>query len=127
MLKSSLIVVLSLVVGLPSSIAAESWMALSMVEMEHESTQSMTMHDSHGEQHTVSAMGHSSTHAVDAHEHDKADCDEYCMSCSSHCSSSAIISNELIMLEQNIKQLIAHSASIAARAKRLYRPPISLQ
>ena len=58
------------------------------------------------------------------HEHDADDCDEYCMNCSNHCSSTAIVTTSAHPFALDRKFSRAASADLSTRATLLFRPPI---
>lgn len=83
--------------------------------------------------HQLSHAGHGG-HAMHApeqlssmsatHDHNADDCDDYCMSCSNHCSSSAIVSSSKNTFELDREFEYPASAHTLSRAYLLFRPPI---
>ena len=118
---------MSLVVllALPLNAGAATWMAMSMAESgEVTEVLDSSASPQHDHQHHMS-MGSNQSHDSDSdHEHDSEDCDEHCMSCSSHCYSSSITSD--VADYQNLRSRHA-STTLGVTLTReylLYRPPI---
>ena len=125
MFKHPLIVSLIVLLALPLNAGAATWMAMSMAES-GEVTEVLDSSDSlhHDHQQHMSMGGNHSLDIDSNHEHDSEDCDEHCMSCSSHCYSSSITS--AVADFQNQRSL--HASKIfgvkLTREYLLYRPPI---
>jgi hypothetical protein len=125
MLKRPLILSLIVLLALPLNAGAATWMAMSMTES-GEAVELLEYSDNlHHEHQQHMSMG--SNHSLDSdsnHEHDSEDCDEHCMSCSSHCYGSSITS--AVADFQNQRSL--HASTISGvkltREYLLYRPPI---
>lgn len=75
----------------------------------------------HEQMHEETEESQSSGHV---YEHDSDDCDEYCMNCSNHCSSTAIVTTAAHPFMLNRKFSRAASANLSTRATLLFRPPI---
>ena len=123
LLKRPLIMSLIVLLALPLNAGAATWMAMSMAET-GEVTEVLDFSDSlHNDHQQHMSMG--SNQSLDSnHEHDSEDCDEHCMSCSSHCYNSSITS--AVADFQNQRSL--HAGTILGvkltREYLLYRPPI---
>lgn len=124
MIKRYIITALVLLMLAPLNAGASAWMAESspMVETDEVAMAEMLMpgHD-HG-----AMMGSSEKQSMmDAHDHDAEDCDDYCMNCSNHCSSTAIVpsSSNIFELDRKFNRTITGDTS--SRASLLFRPPIS--
>lgn len=61
---------------------------------------------------------------MESHDHSAEDCDEYCMSCSNHCSNTAIISGSQLTSYPGCRFTHTRGANLASRAYLLFRPPI---
>ena len=61
---------------------------------------------------------------MDAHYHGAEECDDYCMNCSSHCSSTAIISSPSDAYDFDRKFGRATAVDTSSLVYLLYRPPI---
>lgn len=62
---------------------------------------------------------------MDAHDHGPEDCDDYCMNCSNHCSSTVIISSSSSSFALDRKFNRTITGNTLSRTYLLYRPPIS--
>jgi len=69
----------------------------------------------------MSSPGHA---MMAAHDHDAAECDEYCMNCSSHCYTTAIVSSGSSSPHSASLSTGLESGDTADRAYLLFRPPI---
>lgn len=84
----------------------------------------MTMDEAGSHDHSAMAGdGHLQT-MMESHDHGEEDCDEYCMSCSNHCSSTAIISGSAQTFDPSARFARCTVAHVANRADLLFRPPI---
>lgn len=79
--------------------------------------------DARRSMHIAGAAGHDNA-MMEAHDHSAAECDEYCMNCSSHCTSTAIVSSGSIFLAPASQPHRFASGTTADRAFLLFRPPI---
>ena len=123
MTKRYIITALILVMLAPLNAGASPWMAqsssdpgageMAMPQM------GMAGHD-HG---ALMSSGQQQT-MMDAHDHSAEDCDDYCMNCSNHCSSTAILTspNDTFELDRGFHKTF--TVETLRRAYLLYRPPI---
>ena len=125
MLKKPLIMSLIVLLALPLNAGAATWMAMSMAESGQVAEMldsSDSLYHNHQQQ-----MGFGSNLSLDSdsnHEHDSEDCDEHCMSCSSHCYSSSITSAVADFQNQRSLHTCTLSGVKLTREYLLYRPPI---
>lgn len=149
MLQKSLAIALILLMIAPLNVGASAVMAMSMVDgghwalaagdhksaprVGHKSESNLKHHDEYSAGHqphglsTAKAESHG-LHAnhTDAHDqHSEEDCQEYCMSCSNHCSSLAVLSSHAANFTQ-ARVLSAASIGVSSNhSDLLLRPPIS--
>jgi hypothetical protein len=125
LLKRPLIMSLVVLLALPLNTGAATWMAMSMAES-GEVTEVLDSSDSlqHDHQQHMSMGSNQSLDSESNHEHDSEDCDEHCMSCSSHCYSSSITSDVAVFHNQRSLHASKTTGVILTREYLLYRPPI---
>ena len=125
LLKRPLIMSLIVLLALPLNAGAATWMAMSMAES-GEVTEVLDSSDSlqHDHQQHMSMGSNQSLDSESNHEHDSEDCDEHCMSCSSHCYSSSITSDVAVFHNQRSLHASKTTGVILTREYLLYRPPI---
>jgi len=124
-LKRPLIMSLIVLLALPLNAGAATWMAMSMAET-GEVTEVLDSSDSlhHDHQQHMNMGSKQSLDSESNHEHDSEDCEEHCMSCSSHCYSSSITSDVANYRNQRSLQASATPGTTLTRKYLLYRPPI---
>ena len=115
---------LILLLALPLNAGAASWMAMSMADTDQAIKSLDTSMSPHHEHHSMSSDHIQSMDVAAEHEHDSGDCDEHCMSCSSHCSGSGIASSGADF--QNLGNPLASTVTgfKLTREYLLLRPPI---
>ncbi len=59
-----------------------------------------------------------------AHEHGAEDCDEFCMNCSNHCSSTAIVTGGEHVMDLQRRYVLADREAAISFTYLLFRPPI---
>jgi hypothetical protein len=124
MIKRYLVTALVILMLAPLNAGAAAWMAESpSVADDGEMTMSqmvMTGHD-----HEAMMSSHQKQSMMDAHDHGSEDCEDYCMNCSNHCSSTALIpsSGNIFELDRKFNRTI--TGNTLSRAYLLFRPPIS--
>ena len=142
-MKNAIISLLVLLLAAPLNASAASWMAMSMGNSDHH-----MQHASHGDSdhthhvdqrvepfpssldvqssHTNDSLGsHSDPQSAQHHEHDAADCEEHCASCTNHCSSLGIVTTtqDRIDTEGNVTGMLIGTPS--NHFELLFRPPIN--
>ena len=80
-------------------------------------------HPEHAADASIQATHHA--HAMmTAHDHGAAECDDYCMNCSSHCYTTAIVSSGNSFPVSASPSARLESGDTTDRAYLLFRPPI---
>jgi len=125
LLKRPLIMSLIVLLALPLNAGAATWMAMSMAES-GEVTEVLDSSNSlhHDHQQHMNMGSKQSLDSESNHEHDSEDCDEHCMSCSSHCYSSSITSAVVDFQNQRSLHASTTPGVTLNREYLLYRPPI---
>ena len=124
MIKRYIVTALVLIMLAPLNAGASVWMAESSSVVDADEVAVAQMHMA-GHDHGA-MMGSGQKQAMmDAHDHGSEDCDDYCMNCSNHCFSTAIIpsSSNIFALDRKFDRTI--TGNTLSRAYLLYRPPIS--
>jgi hypothetical protein len=104
---------------LPVNAGASSWMDESSSVVKSEEMH-MAGHD-----HEAMMDSEQKPSSMDAHDHGSEDCDDYCMNCSTHCTSAAIIPSSSSTFELDRKFNRSITGYTSSYAYLLYRPPIS--
>lgn len=122
MLRKLIVTVLMLILTAPINAVASASMAISIAAYHDAMPTQQLVHGSHAS-HDAAIASQNKTKSA-AHDHSDEDCDDYCMSCSNHCSSSAIVTSSKhdFELEREFEDLA--SAHTLSRAYLLFRPPI---
>ena len=122
MIKRYVATTLVLIMLAPLNAGASAWMAesSSMVDADQ---MAMTQMIAMGHDHKAMSAGQKQA-MMDAHDHGPEDCDDYCMNCSNHCSSTAIIpyASNTFELDRRFNRIL--TGNTLSRAYLLYRPPI---
>ncbi|MDA0281612.1 MAG: hypothetical protein O3C29_14455 [Proteobacteria bacterium] len=123
MIKRYIVTALVLLMLAPVNAGASAWMAESAPGV---GPDKMAMAEMHMAGHDHKAMMDSSAKQsmMDAHDHGSEDCDDYCMNCSNHCSSTAITPSSGSTFERDRKFNRTITGNIFSRSSKLYRPPI---
>lgn len=127
MFRKQIVTLLLLLLIAPVNSVAAASMAVSVtvahgaMAMEKAAGDSHAMHEMTVE---MAAPDMLVAHNLDSHNHSPEDCDDYCMSCSNHCSSSAIVSSSKNSFELDREFAELTSAHTLSRAYLLFRPPI---
>jgi len=123
MIKRYIATALILILLAPLNAGASAWMAdsSSMVDVDEMAMTQMLMM---GHDHEVMMSAGQQQAMMDAHDHGPDDCDDYCMSCSNHCSSTAIIPSSSSTIEFDRRFNRTLTGGTLSRAYLLYRPPI---
>lgn len=123
MIKRYIVTALVLLMLAPVNVGAAAWMVESSSVVKPDE---MAMAEMHMTGHDHAAMMDSSAKQsmMAAHDHGSQDCDDYCMNCSNHCSSTAIIPSSSSTFERDRKFNRTISGNTFSRAYLLYRPPI---
>jgi hypothetical protein len=118
-----MITALVLIMFAPLNVGASAWMAESSSVVDPDEIV-MTQMFMTGHDHEAMMDSPQKQSMMDAHDHGSEDCDDYCMNCSSHCSSTAIIpsSSSPFELDRKFDRII--TGNTFSRAYLLYRPPI---
>ena len=114
MIKRYIVSVLVLLMLTPVNAGASAWMAESSSGV---GADEMAMAEMHMAGHDHEAM-------MDAHDHGSKDCNDYCMNCSNHCSSTAITPFSRSTFERDRKFNRTITGNTFSRAYLLYRPPM---
>lgn len=124
MIKRYIAAALVLIMLAPLNAGAAAWMAESSSVVDADEM-AMTQMLKLGHDHAAMMDSSQKQSMMDAHDHGSEDCDDYCMNCSNHCSSTAIIpsSSSSFALDRKFSRTIA--GNTFSRAYLLYRPPIS--
>ena len=124
MIKRYIVTALVLLMLAPVNAGASAWMADSSSVVETEETAMVEMLMT-GHDHEAMMDSSQKQTMMDGHDHGADDCDDYCMNCSNHCSSTAIIpsSNSTFELDRKFNRTI--TGNTLNRAYLLYRPPKS--
>jgi len=123
MIKQTIVTVLILVLLAPLNAGASAWMSQSSSMTNDVELAMSPMHmPDHDHETMLRTAGKPST--MDTHDHSPEDCDEYCMNCVNHCSSTAISSSLIEIFELNHEFETTITSDILSRAYLLYRPPI---
>lgn len=125
MIRKLIVTVLMMIFVVPVNAVAAASMAVSISTVLHGDSPALeTLHARHSEHAmTVTSTG-SGTDMIIAHDHNVEDCDDYCMSCSNHCSSSGIVSSSKNSFERDREFEDFATAHTLSRAYLLFRPPI---
>ncbi|PCI76999.1 MAG: hypothetical protein COB20_09310 [SAR86 cluster bacterium] len=123
MIKRYIITALVLIVLAPLNAGAAAWMTQSPT-VGDTGEMPMAQMDMAGHDHESMMSSGQKQLMMDAHDHGSDDCDDYCMNCSNHCSSTAILSssNDIFELDREFHKTLAGDTS--NRAYLLFRPPI---
>lgn len=121
--KRYIVTALVFVMLAPLNVVASAWMTQSSSVIAADET-AMAQEHMMGHDHEAMTSSGQKQAMMDAHEHDAEDCDDYCMNCSSHCSSTAIptSANDIIELDQKFNKIL--SGETSSRSYLLFRPPI---
>ena len=132
MLRKSLAIILAVSLFAPLNSGAAAWMSMSMADSNAAIT-AMGVHEHTSPDHhagAASSGNHHQSHSMhggasDEHDgHSEEDCEEHCMSCSNHCSSLAVVSNQSKRYGQ-VRFLATGSAGLTStHSELLFRPPI---
>lgn len=120
MIKRYIVTVLVLLMLAPVNAGAAAWMTESAPAADAMAQMHMAGHD-----HEAMMDSSAKQAMMDAHDHSSEDCDDYCMNCSNHCSSTAITPSSSSTFEVDRKFHRTHTGNTFSRAYLLYRPPIS--
>ena len=135
MLQKSLAIILAASLFAPLNSGAAAWMSMSMADSDAAISASGVHSHGSPDHHSgaASSADHHQPHAMhaeaqDGHEghdgHSEEDCEEHCMSCSNHCSSLAVVSNQSKRFGQ-VRLLAAATAGLTSTLPELlFRPPI---
>lgn len=104
----------------PLNLVAASAMQVDLASAGH----SMAMEHGDGQDHSLMHADAQMQSMMESHDHSAEDCDEYCMSCSNHCSSTAIVSGSPLIFDLTGRFARASGADLETRAYLLFRPPI---
>lgn len=128
MLKRTLILSLIAILALPVNAGAATWMAMSMADGDEFAPTLDSSADLHaGHQHAMNMGNNQSSDSAAQQKHDQhdaEDCDEHCLFCSSHCSSSGIASTATDFDSQRNLQACVVTGFKLTREYLLYRSPI---
>lgn len=132
MLQKSLALLLAVSLFAPLNSGAAAWMSMSMADYDGAiSAIGVREHGSPGHQSgAASSANHHQSHSMhgaahDEHDgHSKEDCEEHCMSCSNHCSSLAVVSNQSERYGQVRFLATATAGLTSTHPELLFRPPI---
>lgn len=123
MIKRYIVTVLVLLMLTPVNAGASAWMAESSSGVGADEMAMAEMHMA-GHDHEAMMASPAKQSMMDAHDHGSKDCDDYCMNCSNHCSSTAITSSSNSTFERDRKFNRTITGNTFSRAYLLYRPPI---
>lgn len=128
MINKLVISVLIVLLSIPPSAGTTAWMAMSMSDSGPASASLMPMDAMHQHHMPSAASGQASAEDPgQAHDHREADCEEHCMSCSSHCSSTAIVSSSRYYFDPVQHLAGTLTGATSNRHELLFRPPILVQ
>jgi hypothetical protein len=123
MIKRYILSFLILIMLAPLNVGASAWVAQSFSAVDADETLVTQMH-AVGHDHQAMTSSGQTQSMMDAHNHSAEDCDDYCMTCSNHSSSSAVTSFSNTTLELDRKFSLSSASYTLSRAYLLYRPPI---
>lgn len=134
MIKTVLTSLLVLILASPLNAGVATWMAMSMDEssmdessMDESGQAGMTdpsLHLSHNAHSASMDRDAAAESGAAAHDHDSADCEEYCASCSNHCSSTAIVSSQSNLFARDQLAARFFPGVTLHRHDTPFRPPI---
>jgi len=130
MIKRIIIAVMLVFLVAPvNMMAAPVWMNLPSATADNTDMALSALHMPEHYHNTVLGMEKDSNHDQDkamtnAHDHDNEDCG-YCMNCSNHCSTTAIISSFKDNFELAREFDTTSAGATMSRVSLLFRPPIS--
>lgn len=124
MIKRYIVTALVLIMFAPLNVGASAWMDESSSVVDADETAMAQMHMA-GHDHEAMMGSAQQQVMMDVHDHSAEDCDDYCMNCSNHCSSTAIIPTLSHVFELDRKFTRTLTGNTFSRAYLLYRPPIS--
>ena len=128
MINKLVISVLVMLLSFPLSAGTTAWMAMSMSDSVPASENPMSMDAIH--HHHMPSAETGQAPAEDpgqAHDHHESDCGDHCMSCSSHCSSTAIVSSSRYYFDPVQHLAGTLTGATSNRHELLFRPPILVQ
>ncbi|MBL4574185.1 MAG: hypothetical protein JKY86_14120 [Gammaproteobacteria bacterium] len=118
-----IITALVLLMLAPVNAGASAWMVDSSSVVEAGETVTAEMHMT-GHEHEANMGSSQKQSMMDAHDHGSEDCDDYCMNCSNHYSSTAITPSLSSTFETDRKFDRTITGTTLNRAYLLFRPPI---
>jgi len=123
MIKRTIISALIVVLLVPLNALATSAMSQPSMSMDG-ATSSMSHMQMAGHDHQAMMSSAEKLSMMDAHDHSEEDCEEYCMSCTNHCSSNAIIASTGDTFDRLREFRVSLNSHTISRTYLFFRPPI---